>query len=105
MALPALGKQSQPSITTMDSKCYKIMVIVTGGNQGIGLDIFKKLSAEDRDYHIIMSGRRTRHSGRSSHQAQALDSSVEPLLLDMRSDDSISPPSKLSAPPIAASTF
>ncbi|KAJ4174000.1 hypothetical protein NW754_012990 [Fusarium falciforme] len=50
------------------------IVLVTGANQGIGLEVVKKLTAEHPDYHVILSGRRPDavQEAASSFQAQGL---------------------------------
>lgn len=67
----------------------KTIVLVTGANQGIGLEIARKLGKEHADYHIIMAGRRKQAIEEAAAKLQADGLSVEPLLLDMTSDASI----------------
>ncbi|RSL71360.1 hypothetical protein CEP51_012052 [Fusarium floridanum] len=70
------------------------IVLVTGANQGIGLEVVKKLTAEHPDYHVILSGRRPDavQEAASSFQAQGLP--VSPLVLDITSDESIAAAAK-----------
>ncbi|KAJ3470691.1 hypothetical protein MRS44_000790 [Fusarium solani] len=55
------------------------IVLVTGANQGIGLEVVKKLTAEHPDYHVILSGRRPDavQEAASSFQAQGLTKSIQ----------------------------
>ncbi|KAF9769366.1 hypothetical protein IL306_013228 [Fusarium sp. DS 682] len=65
------------------------IALVTGANQGIGFEIARKLASENKDYHVIVSGRRPDaiQEATSSLQTQGLN--VSPLVLDITSDDSI----------------
>jgi NAD(P)-dependent dehydrogenase (short-subunit alcohol dehydrogenase family) len=65
------------------------IALVTGANKGIGFETAKKLASENKDYHVIVSGRRPDavEEATSSLQAQGLN--VSSLILDITSDDSI----------------
>ncbi|KAH9233268.1 hypothetical protein K456DRAFT_1750558 [Colletotrichum gloeosporioides 23] len=65
------------------------IVLVTGANQGIGLEVAKMLSAENIAYHIIMTGRRQDAIEKAAQELQLEGHSVEPLVLDLASDKSI----------------
>ncbi|KAF5506093.1 Short-chain dehydrogenase/reductase tropE [Colletotrichum siamense] len=65
------------------------IVLVTGANQGIGLEIARKLSAENTNYHIIMTGRRQDAIEKAAQELELEGHSVEPLVLDLTSDKSI----------------
>ncbi|KAJ4394671.1 hypothetical protein N0V93_003890 [Gnomoniopsis smithogilvyi] len=65
------------------------IVLVTGANQGIGFEIAKKLATEQKDYHIIMAGRRKEAIEEAAQKLQSKGLSVEPLVLDVTSDASI----------------
>ncbi|KAH0432239.1 short chain dehydrogenase family [Colletotrichum camelliae] len=67
----------------------RTIVLVTGANQGIGLEVAKKLSAEDTNYHIIMAGRRKDAIEKAAEELRLQGRSVEPLVLDLTSDTSI----------------
>ncbi|PSS03667.1 hypothetical protein BD289DRAFT_478490 [Coniella lustricola] len=67
----------------------KTIVLVTGANQGLGFEIARKLGKEHSDYHIIMAGRRKQAIHDAAAKLEADGVSVEPLLLDMTSDESI----------------
>ncbi|KUI56571.1 Carbonyl reductase [NADPH] 1 [Cytospora mali] len=72
----------------------KTIVLVTGANQGIGLEITRKLTTEHKDYHVIMAGRRKEAIEQAANKLQAEGLSVEPLVLDVTSDDSITAAAK-----------
>ncbi|KAJ9139120.1 Carbonyl reductase [Pleurostoma richardsiae] len=65
------------------------VVLVTGANQGIGFEISKKLGLEHKDYHVIVSGRRKDAVEEAADKLAKLGCSVEPLVLDVTSDESI----------------
>ncbi|KAH7163021.1 hypothetical protein B0J13DRAFT_430824 [Dactylonectria estremocensis] len=65
------------------------VVLVTGANQGIGLEIVKKLAAEQPDYHIILSGRRPNAVSEAAAPLRAKGLRVSTLVLDITSDESI----------------
>lgn len=65
------------------------IVLVTGANQGIGFEIAKKLATEQKDYHVIMAGRRKDAIEEAAQKLQSQGLSVEPLVLDVTSDASI----------------
>lgn len=65
------------------------IVLVTGANQGIGFAIAKKLATEQKDYHIIMAGRRQAAIEEAAQKLKSDGLSVEPLVLDLNSDVSI----------------
>ncbi|ROW11504.1 hypothetical protein VMCG_01209 [Cytospora schulzeri] len=67
----------------------KTIVLVTGANQGIGFETAKKLTTEHKDYHVIMAGRRKEAVEQAASKLQAEGLSVEPLVLDVTSDESI----------------
>lgn len=67
----------------------KTIVLVTGANQGLGFEISKKLATDQKDYHIIMAGRRQEAVEEAAKKLQSQSLSVEPLVLDLVSDESI----------------
>lgn len=72
----------------------KTIVLVTGANQGIGFEIAKKLNVEHENYHVIMAGRRKQAIEEAAEKLKAQGFSVEPLVLDQSSDDSIAAAAK-----------
>ncbi|KAJ4420039.1 hypothetical protein N0V82_004611 [Gnomoniopsis sp. IMI 355080] len=65
------------------------IALVTGANQGIGFEIAKKLATEQKDYHVIMAGRRKEAIEEAAQKLKHMGLSVEPLVLDVKSDASI----------------
>lgn len=65
------------------------VVLVTGANQGIGLEIVKKLASEHQDYHVILSGRRPNAVQEAIKPLQDSGLNVSPLIMDIDSDESI----------------
>lgn len=63
-------------------------MLISGGNQGIGFEIVRKLASENPSYHVLMGCR----SMEKGHAAVATlhGLSVEPIQLDVTSDESIS---------------
>jgi NAD(P)-dependent dehydrogenase (short-subunit alcohol dehydrogenase family) len=78
---------------TVDSS--KHIVLVTGANQGIGFEIAKKLNVEHKDYHVIMAGRRKQAVEEAAEKLKSQGFSVEPLVLDVTSDNSIAAAAKV----------
>ncbi|KAK0748155.1 hypothetical protein B0T21DRAFT_380053 [Apiosordaria backusii] len=68
---------------------YTTIVLITGANQGIGFEIAKKLATEHKDYHVIMTGRRQAPLEQAVQSLKSQGLSVEALVLDVTSDDSI----------------
>ncbi|KAJ5142963.1 uncharacterized protein N7515_001750 [Penicillium bovifimosum] len=71
----------------MDSK----IVVITGANTGIGLETVKALCQSDQKYHILL-GSRNEEKGQVACQSLATiatQSTVEPFLVDVESDESI----------------
>ena len=64
------------------------IVLISGANQGIGLEISKKLAAENPSYHVLM-GCRSLSKGETAASSFS-ELSIEPIELDISSDSSIS---------------
>lgn len=69
------------------------IALVTGANQGIGLEIAKKLAAEHK-YHVIITGRRKNAIEEVAKSLQDQGLSVEPLVMELTSDESIAAAAK-----------
>ena len=67
----------------------KIFVLISGANQGIGLEIVKKLATENSGYHILM-GCRSLEKGQAAIASLPPNLSVEPIELNITNDSSIS---------------
>lgn len=67
----------------------KTIALVTGANQGIGFEIAKKLATDHKDYHVIMTGRRKDAIEEAASKLQSSGLSVEALVMDLDSDESI----------------
>lgn len=64
-------------------------VLISGANQGIGLEIVKKLATENSGYHVLM-GCRSLEKGQAAIASLPPNLSVEPIELDVTNDSSIS---------------
>ena len=64
-------------------------VLISGANQGIGLEIVKKLATENSGYHVLM-GCRSLEKGQAAIASLPPNLSVEPIELDITNDSSIS---------------
>lgn len=71
------------------------IVLVTGANQGIGLEVVKKLATEHKDYHIILSGRRSDAVQETVATFQKQGLHVTSLTMDVDSDESIKVAAKI----------
>lgn len=67
----------------------KTFVLVSGANQGLGLEIVKKLATENPEYHVLM-GCRSLEKGQAAIASLPPNLSVEPIELDVTNDSSIS---------------
>ncbi|KAK1979891.1 short chain dehydrogenase [Colletotrichum cereale] len=65
------------------------IALVTGANQGIGYEIAKRLSSEYPNFHVFMTGRRQDAIEKAAAELQSAGLNVEPLVMDITSDDSI----------------
>lgn len=73
----------------------KLLVLVTGGNQGLGYYAIQQMSATNK-YHILMGSRDLDKAKQSigtltndTEVAKAIPENVEPIQIDMVSDESI----------------
>ncbi|KAF4332433.1 carbonyl reductase 1 [Fusarium beomiforme] len=65
------------------------IALVTGSNQGIGFEIAKKLASENKDCHVIVSGRRADAVKEATSSLETQGLNVSSLVLDITSGDSI----------------
>lgn len=64
----------------------------SGANTGIGLETVKALLSSEQKYHILLGGRVLERAKRASEEAlgsSSPQSSVEPFVVDVESDESI----------------
>lgn len=80
--------QARPQYNMASSR----VVLITGANTGIGLEAVKALLRSDRRYHILLAGRdinRAHAAAKHSSAEIPSKSTVEPIQIDVESDDSI----------------
>lgn len=67
------------------------IVLITGANQGLGLEMVKKLAAENKDYIILMAARSLEkvQQARSEIPKFAKNTKADTVQLDVTSDESI----------------
>ena len=65
------------------------IVLITGANQGVGFETAKKLAKEQPGFHILMGSRNTERGQAAAAKLQAENLSVEPITIDISSDESI----------------
>jgi NAD(P)-dependent dehydrogenase (short-subunit alcohol dehydrogenase family) len=66
----------------------KTVILVTGGNTGIGLEIVRKLASDSPNNQILLGCRDT-HKGESAVASMGAPRNVNPIQLDITDDDSI----------------
>ena len=66
----------------------KTIVLISGGNTGIGFEIAKKLSTEYPSYHILM-GSRDIHKAEGAVSSLGAPININPIQLDVTDDESI----------------
>jgi len=66
----------------------KIIILVTGGNAGIGYEIVKKLASENSNFQVLLGCRDTR-SGEEAAASMGAPRNVNPIQLDITDDQSI----------------
>ncbi|CAK7238975.1 MAG: hypothetical protein STHCBS139747_000396 [Sporothrix thermara] len=67
----------------------KTVALITGASQGIGYEIARRLARENSDYIVAMTGRRKEANEEVVKKLQEDGLVVEPLLLDVTSDELI----------------
>ncbi|KAK3078138.1 hypothetical protein LTS18_008351 [Coniosporium uncinatum] len=65
------------------------VVLVTGGNAGIGYEICKKLALEHPDTHHVLMGTRSLSKGSAAAKEMGSPKNLEPIQLDITDDSSI----------------
>ena len=66
----------------------KTIVLVSGGNGGIGYEIVKKLALENQDFQVLMGSRDTT-KGEAAVSSMGGPTNVNPIQLDLTDDKSI----------------
>lgn len=72
------------------------LVLVSGANQGLGFETVKKLAAEQENFHILLGSRSVEKGKKAASSISdiAKGTSVEPLELDLASDESLAKAAK-----------
>lgn len=82
---------SRPQLVSRPSSAAtqkKTIILVTGGNAGIGYEIVKKL-ANDSPINQILMGCRNTHKGEEAVSSMGAPGNVNPIQLDITDDESI----------------
>jgi len=79
------GLQHRPSSIAASKKT---VVLVSGGNTGIGFEIVKDLASKNPDFQVLMGCRDT-HKGEDAVASMGAPINVNPIQLDITDDESI----------------
>ncbi|OAG44298.1 hypothetical protein AYO21_01294 [Fonsecaea monophora] len=82
---------SRPQLQTRPSSIVaqrKTIILVSGGNTGIGYEIVKRLAGDSPNNHVLMGCRDT-HKGEESVASMGAPINVNPIQLDITDDESI----------------
>lgn len=75
--------------TPTTTMATKLIVLISGGNGGIGYEIVQKLAVEHQETHHILMGTRNLERGHSAYEAMGSLANVTPIQLDITQDSSI----------------
>lgn len=73
-------------IITMTTSVTKPLILVTGANQGIGLEIVRHLTNEGK-HHVLLAARTMAKAESAAAEIKSAD--ITPIVINMSSDDSI----------------
>ncbi|EXJ88781.1 hypothetical protein A1O3_01845 [Capronia epimyces CBS 606.96] len=79
------GLEHRPSSVAVATKS---IILVTGGNTGIGYEIVKKLALENPNFQVLMGCRDT-NKGEEAAASMGAPANVNPIQLDITDDESI----------------
>ncbi|KAH0846039.1 hypothetical protein Z517_11086 [Fonsecaea pedrosoi CBS 271.37] len=82
---------SRPQLQTRPSSIVaqrKTIILVSGGNTGIGYEIVKRLAGDSPNNHVLMGCRDT-HKGEEAVASMGAPINVNPIQLDITDDESI----------------
>lgn len=83
------ASQRPPIVSRVSSAtASKTIVLISGGNAGIGFEVVKKLATEYPSYHILM-GSRDIHKAEEAVSSLGAPTNVNPIQLDVTDDQSV----------------
>ena len=84
-----MGMHPQAIRGSLSVMAAKTLVLIVGGNAGIGYEIVKKVATEHPTVHRVLRGCRNTSKGEAAVASMGTPKNVNPIQLDITKDESI----------------